>query len=45
LANDGRVKEQGRVFRELSQAYGGKPVRFPTAAPAPPPAVQSVNAT
>lgn len=45
LTNNGREKEQGRVFRELAQAYGGKPVRFPTAAPASPPAVQSMDAT
>ena len=37
LTNDGRVKEQGRVFRELAEAYRGKAVVFPKdAAPAPP---------
>lgn len=45
IANDGRVKEQGRIFRELAQAYSGKPVSFPSTAPAPPPAVQSMDAT
>ena len=29
LTNDGRVKEQGRVFQRLAEAYRGKPVVFP----------------
>lgn len=37
LTNDGRVKEQGRMFRELATSYRGKPVRFPTAALPPTP--------
>jgi endo-1,4-beta-mannosidase len=37
LTNDGRVKEQGRVFKQLAQAYRGKPVVFPKSnLPAPP---------
>jgi endo-1,4-beta-mannosidase len=37
LTNDGRVKEQGRVFQRLADAYRGKPVNFPTKPlPAPP---------
>lgn len=37
LTNDGRVKEQGHMFRDLATSYGGKPVRFPTASlPSPP---------
>lgn len=37
LTNEGRVKEQGRVFQQLAQAYRGKAVRFPKeAAPGPP---------
>lgn len=37
LTNDGRVKEQGRVFKQLAEAYRGKPVVFPKgAAPRPP---------
>jgi hypothetical protein len=37
LTNDGRVKEQGRVFRQLAETNRGKAVRFPSgAAPAPP---------
>ena len=36
LTNDGRVKEQGRVFKQLADAYRGKPVSFPnTSLPAP----------
>ena len=37
LTNDGRVKAQGRVFKQLADAYRGKPVVFPKrAVPAPP---------
>ena len=37
LANDGRVKPQGRAFKQLADAYRGKPVAFPSSAlPAPP---------
>jgi len=45
LTNDGRVKEQGRVFKQLTDAYRGKPVKFPTAAPAPPPIPQTFDNT
>ncbi len=45
LTNDGRVKEQGRVFKQLADAYRGKPVRFPTATPPPPPREQTIDAT
>jgi len=37
LTNDGRVKEQGRVFQRLAEAYRGKPVVFPHSAPPAPP--------
>lgn len=37
LTNDNKVKQQGAMFRELAQAYRGKPVTFPTQAPPPPP--------
>ena len=37
LTNDGRGKEQGRVFKQLADTYRGKPVSFPKASlPAPP---------
>jgi hypothetical protein len=37
LTNDGHVKEQGRVFKQLADTYRGKPVSFPkTSLPAPP---------
>jgi len=39
LTNDGRVKEQGKVFKQLADAYRGKPVIFPTQ-PLPPPPVK-----
>ncbi len=45
LTNDGRVKQQGRIFRQLADAYRGKPVVFPTAAPAPPPVPQTFDNT
>jgi len=38
LTNDGRVKEQGRVFKRLAEAYRGKTVMFRTH-PLPPPPV------
>ncbi len=37
LTNDGRVKEQGRVFKQLAEAYRGKPVVFPKDSPPAPP--------
>ena len=37
LTNDGRVKEQGGVFKQLADSYRGKPVVYPKGgAPAPP---------
>ena len=44
LTNDGRVKDQGRVFQQLAKAYRGKPVVFPSAAPPPPPAQKTTDA-
>jgi hypothetical protein len=29
LTNDGRVKEQGRMFQRLAAKYRGKPVVYP----------------
>ena len=37
MTNDGRVKEQGRVFSQLANAYRGKAVTFPKALVPPPP--------
>lgn len=37
LTNDGRVKEQGKMFRDLARAYGGKPIVLPKEAPPAPP--------
>ncbi|HUV70504.1 MAG TPA: cellulase family glycosylhydrolase [Terracidiphilus sp.] len=45
LTNDGKVKEQGRVFKQLASAYRGKLVKFPTVAPPPPPPVQNFDQT
>jgi hypothetical protein len=37
LTNSNQVKEQGRAFKRLADAYRGKPVKYPTASlPAPP---------
>jgi hypothetical protein len=44
LTNDGRVKEQGRIFKQLAEAHRGKPVRSADATP-PPPAEHSTSAT
>jgi len=38
LTNDGKVKEQGRVFKQLADAYRGKAVIYPTGPLPPPPA-------
>jgi hypothetical protein len=45
LTNDGRVKEQGRIFRQLALAHRGKPVRYPTATLPLPPAQPTVDST
>lgn len=45
LTNDGRVKEQGRMFKQLADAYRGKPVVFPKRSLPPPPAEQTVEGT
>lgn len=45
LTNDGKVKEQGRQFKELAQAYGGKPVVVLAQAPPRPPENRSADVT
>ena len=45
LTNEGRVKEQGRAFKQLADAHRGRPVVFPASAPAPPPAPQTFDNT
>lgn len=45
LTNDGRVKEQGRMFRHLAETYRGKPVRLPSASLPPPPAQPTQDTT
>jgi len=45
LTNDGRVKEQGKVFKQLAEAYRGKPVKFPSAGPPAPPEHRSQEVT
>lgn len=45
LTNDGRVKPAGRVFKELAESYGRKPVVFPTVALPQPPSQQTIDAT
>ena len=45
LDNDGRVKEQGRVFKQLAETYRGKPVDFPKAGLPAPPAQRTQDAT
>lgn len=36
MTNDGRVKEQGRVFKQLAEAYRSKPVKYPAGSPPEP---------
>ncbi len=45
LTNDGRVKDQGRVFQQLAASYRGKPVTYPSAQIPPPPAHRSQEIT
>ena len=45
LTNDGRVKDQGRVFKQLAESYRGKPVKYPTASLPEPPRDHTVDGT
>jgi endo-1,4-beta-mannosidase len=45
LTNDGKVKDQGRIFQELAKSYGGKLVAVPKSAPPAPPAQQTTDGT
>ena len=45
MTNDGRVKEQGRVFKQLAETYRGKEVKFPTKPLPPPPAQRTHDGT
>lgn len=45
LTNDGRVKEQGRAFKALAEAYRGKQVKYPAASLPEPPKVRTVEGT
>ena len=38
FTNDGKVKQQGKTFKQLADAYRGRPVVFPTQPLPPPPA-------
>jgi endo-1,4-beta-mannosidase len=45
MTNDGRVKEQGRVFKQLAEAYRGKAVKYPTASLPEPPQTHTIDGT
>ena len=45
LTNDGRVKEQGRVFKQLADALRGKQVAYPRGDPPPPPTQRTMAGT
>ena len=45
LTNDGRIKDQGRVFKQLASAYRNKPVALPQRALPAPPAVLDEEAS
>jgi endo-1,4-beta-mannosidase len=45
MTNDGRVKEQGRVFKELAATYRVKAVVFPKGSAPEPPRERTVDAT
>ncbi|MFY9643611.1 MAG: hypothetical protein WAK29_00435 [Terriglobales bacterium] len=44
FTNDGRIKEQGKIFKQLADAYRGKPLVFPTR-PLPPPPLNRTHET
>jgi endo-1,4-beta-mannosidase len=45
LTNDGRVKEQGRVFKQLAESYRGKAVQYPAASLPEPPMERTLAGT
>ncbi|MGB6974510.1 MAG: hypothetical protein WBD67_07495 [Terracidiphilus sp.] len=45
LTNDGRVKEQGRAFKQLAASYGGKSVAIPKGSAPEPPTVRTLDGT
>ena len=45
LTNDGRTKDQGRVFQQLAGAYRGKAVAFPKGSAPPPPSHRTLDGT
>jgi len=45
LTNEGKVKEQGRAFKQLAEAWRGKAVAFPKGAAPDPPAEHNFDAT
>lgn len=45
LTNDGRLKDQGRVFKQLAEAYRGKAVKYPTASLPEPPRDRTMDGT
>ncbi|MGB6194511.1 MAG: hypothetical protein WBF42_18750 [Terracidiphilus sp.] len=45
LTNDGRVKAQGRVFKQLADAYRGKPVIIPRSTLPTPPSARTIDGT
>jgi hypothetical protein len=45
LTNNGQIKDQGRVFRELAKTYGGKPVTYSSAPVPPAPTIRTTRNT
>ncbi len=45
MTNDGRVKDQGRVFKQLAEAYRGKAVVYPKGSVPEPPRVRTMDGT
>jgi endo-1,4-beta-mannosidase len=45
LSNDGRVKDQGHMFRQLAQTFRNQPIQLPTATLPPPPAHPDMETT
>ena len=45
LHNDGSIKEQGKVFKQLAEAHRGRAVNFPAQSPPPPPVNRNPDVT
>jgi hypothetical protein len=45
MTNGDRIKDQGRVFKQLAESYRGKPVKYPAASLPEPPKTHTIDGT